>query len=110
MISRKKYWLSALLIIVVAASSFVQLTKNKNWTIEKYYSQKLNWSDCYSGFECATFLVPVDYEKIDNKNFKLKILRHRASENKNRIGTLVVNPGGPGGSATDYAFNAESRV
>jgi pimeloyl-ACP methyl ester carboxylesterase len=109
-ISRKKYWLSALLIIVVAASSVVQLTKNKNWTIEKYYSQKLNWSDCYSGFECATFLVPVDYEKIDSQNFKLKTLRHLASDNKNRIGTLVVNPGGPGGSATDYAFNAESIV
>ena len=110
MISRKKYWLSALLIIVVATSSFIQITKNKNWTIEKYYSQKLNWNDCYSGFECATFLVPVDYEKIDNQNFKLKLLRHRASNNKNRIGTLVVNPGGPGGSATDYAFNAESIV
>ena len=108
--SKKKYWLSALLIIVIASASFVQITKNKSWTLAKYYSQKLNWNECYNNFECATLEVPVDYEKIDNQNFKLKVLRHKASDNKNRIGALVVNPGGPGGSATDYAFNALSIV
>lgn len=110
MISRNKFWLSTLLVISVVLLGFIQITKPKTWTLEKYYAQNLDWKDCYNGFECATFKVPVDYEKITGQSFNLKVLRHRATDTKNRLGALLVNPGGPGGSATDYAFNAESIV
>ena len=95
--------------IFFAIGVVIQLTNNysKVWTIKDYKSQELNWRDCYDGFECSSFKVPVDYEKIDNQNFTLRALRHSALDQENKLGSIVVNPGGPGGSATSYAYNAE---
>ncbi len=54
-------------------------------------------------------VVPVDYAKIvPNQSFSLFILRHPATSPTTRLGSLLVNPGGPGGSGVDYAFNWES--
>ena len=101
----------ALAIFFVLGISFLFLNKNsETWTLKDYKSQELNWRDCYDGYQCSSFKVPVDYEKITDQSFNLKVLRHRATDTKNRVGALLVNPGGPGGSATDYAFNAESIV
>lgn len=110
--SRKNTYFSLLLVVALAISGFsaLQITKDNNWTLDKFNSQKLDWQDCYDGFECSTFKVPVDYEKISKQTFTLKVLRHSASDKRNRLGAIFVNPGGPGGSATDYAYNAESIV
>jgi hypothetical protein len=95
--------------IVFALGIAIQLTKNDSdaWTLEDYKSQELNWKDCYDGYECSSFKVPVDYEKVDNHSFTLRVLRHNALDQKNKLGSIVVNPGGPGGSATFYAYNAD---
>ena len=45
----------------------------------------------------------MDYNAIDANTFTLYVSRYLATDKKNRIGTLFVNPGGPGGSAVDYA-------
>ncbi len=96
--------------IVFVFGVVIQLTNNdsKVWTIKDYKSQELNWRECYDGFECSSFKVPVDYEKIDNQNFTLRALRHSALDQENKLGSILVNPGGPGGSAIFYAYNAES--
>jgi pimeloyl-ACP methyl ester carboxylesterase len=97
------------LAIVFVSGVVILLINNdsKTWTLEDYKSQELNWRSCYDGFECSSFKVPVDYTKIDNQSFTLKVLRHNALDQKNKLGSIVVNPGGPGGSATLYAYNAE---
>jgi pimeloyl-ACP methyl ester carboxylesterase len=96
--------------IVFVFGVVIQLTNNdsKVWTIKDYKSQELNWRECYDGFECSSFKVPVDYEKIDNQSFTLRALRHSALDQENKLGSILVNPGGPGGSAIFYAYNAES--
>lgn len=83
-------------------------------TIEKplsdlatYENQKLDWSTCYEDFECADLRVPIDYADLKVGSFKIALLRYKAQDQKNRIGSLIVNPGGPGGSGVDYAYNAE---
>jgi len=72
-----------------------------------YENQKLSWSTCYETFECTDLLVPVDYADLKVGTFKIAVLRYKAQDQKNRIGSLIVNPGGPGGSGVDYAYNAE---
>ena len=72
-----------------------------------YENQKLDWSTCYDNFECTDLLVPIDYADLTVGTFKLAVLRYKAPDQKNRIGSLIVNPGGPGGSGVDYAYNAE---
>lgn len=72
-----------------------------------YENQKLDWASCYDNFECTDLRVPIDYADLTVGTFKLAVLRYKAQDQGNRIGSLIVNPGGPGGSGVDYAYNAE---
>ncbi|MEQ7007656.1 alpha/beta hydrolase [Actinopolymorpha sp. B17G11] len=74
----------------------------------RFYEQRLDWQSCASGesFECATLEVPLDYAEPEGDSIELAVLRVRARDNDNRLGSLVVNPGGPGGSGIEYAAAA----
>jgi pimeloyl-ACP methyl ester carboxylesterase len=61
----------------------------------------IDWSDCGGNSQCASVKVPVDYEKPDGPTMTLSVARVPASGE--RIGSLFVNPGGPGATATDFA-------
>jgi len=76
--------------------------------LRRYYEQKLSWSGCGQGFECARLAVPLDYDKPGGEQIKLSVIRLPARGD--RIGSLVVNPGGPGGSGVEYARSAEFIV
>ena len=101
--------------IAIAATTALLLSAcSSEATIEKplsdlatYENQKLDWSTCYEDFECADLRVPIDYADLTVGSFKIALLRYKAQDQKNRIGSLIVNPGGPGGSGVDYAYNAE---
>lgn len=73
---------------------------------ERFYAQTLTWSDCPGG-QCATLTVPVDYAQPDGATIDLAVLKVPATS-RSRLGSLVVNPGGPGGSGVDYARYAAS--
>ena len=75
--------------------------------LAEYENQKLDWATCYDDFECTDLLVPIDYADLTVGTFEISVLRYKAQDQKNRIGSLIVNPGGPGGSGVDYAYNAE---
>jgi pimeloyl-ACP methyl ester carboxylesterase len=75
--------------------------------LAEYENQKLDWENCYDDFECTDLLVPINYADLSVGTFELSVLRYKAQDPKNRIGSLIVNPGGPGGSGVDYAYNAE---
>ena len=81
---------------------------NSNYNkLNDYYKQELSWSTCYENFQCADLDVPIDYKKISTGTFKISVLRYAAQDPQKRIGSLVINPGGPGASGVDYAYNAE---
>jgi pimeloyl-ACP methyl ester carboxylesterase len=78
---------------------------------------RLQWSDCGDGFQCATASVPLDYDHPNGAKISLALLRRPASDPARRIGSLFVNPGGPGGSGVDFVralgdelFSAEVRA
>jgi pimeloyl-ACP methyl ester carboxylesterase len=54
--------------------------------------------------------VPIDYTNTSLGQFDIAVVRYRDSNQKNRIGSLVINPGGPGVSGVDYALNAQYIV
>jgi pimeloyl-ACP methyl ester carboxylesterase len=60
------------------------------------------WSGCRDGFQCASISVPLDYAAPDKGSVSLRLIRLRASDSGHRIGSLLVNPGGPGVSAVDF--------
>ena len=98
----------------------------------------LRWTACDGGFQCATATVPLDYvhgdgdhhngdhdngdhESDDHDNdrahdrrpngetIELALLRRPADDQAHKIGSIFVNPGGPGGSGVDFlaAFGQE---
>jgi pimeloyl-ACP methyl ester carboxylesterase len=54
-------------------------------------------------YECGKVSVPQDWSKPTGKQFGVALLRARATHQTNRIGSLLVDPGGPGGSGVDLA-------
>jgi pimeloyl-ACP methyl ester carboxylesterase len=78
-------------------------------TLTKFYRQNLSWSDC-GPHQCARLTVPMDYAHPDGATVKLSVLKAAASSPSRRVGSLVVNPGGPGASAVDYAKAADFIV
>lgn len=77
--------------------------------LAKFYTQRLTWTAC-SGGECSKLEVPIDYAKPTGATITLAVLRVPAKNQAQRIGSLVVNPGGPGASGVDYARYANQIV
>ena len=69
----------------------------------------LNWTPCDDGFECATATVPLDYARPRGPSISIALLRLPAADPAHRIGSLFVNPGGPGGSGTE-SVRARART
>lgn len=61
----------------------------------------LQWTDCGGGFQCATAQVPLDYRQPLGQTIFIALIRQSALDPSNRIGSLFINPGGPGGSGVD---------
>ncbi len=74
-----------------------------------FYAQRLQWADC-EGAQCALLRVPVDYAAPEGDTIDIAVVRVAARRSSKRIGALVVNPGGPGGSGVDYARGADFIV
>lgn len=78
--------------------------------LASFARQKLEWSGCRDGFECTTMRVPLDYENPGGEQISLALVRLPAADQKRRVGSLLVNPGGPGGSGVDYAKAARQTI
>ncbi len=70
-----------------------------------YEPTPLEWKSC-NGVECAELVVPYDYFSQPSATFTLKLSRQRALKSSERIGVLLVNPGGPGAPGSSLAQNA----
>lgn len=73
-----------------------------------FYEQSLAWRDCGRN-ECAQLRVPLDYEAPEGAEIEIAVLKVPASRASDRIGALVVNPGGPGGSGVNFAAAGSSQ-
>lgn len=81
---------------------------------------KFNWSPCFEKFvqenfpdvhvdvefECTDFDVPLDYDNgyCGGNMIQLSLVRRLATDTENRLGSLLINPGGPGASGVDFAL------
>ena len=79
--------------------------------LRSFYAQKVRWSSCTDGFQCARIKVPISYaDPLGSGSIWLHVTKRPASTPKNRLGSLLVNPGGPGGSGIEYAQAADMIV
>lgn len=77
--------------------------------LSKYTQQRLSWTECAGGRQCAKLTVPKDYGDLAAGDIQIALARvpHTGTNFK---GSLVVNPGGPGGAGTDFATSVANIV
>ncbi|QXJ21142.1 alpha/beta fold hydrolase [Actinomadura graeca] len=74
--------------------------------VDSVPTPKPAWYKCYGDAECATVRLPLDYDDPKGKTTEIAVLRMKARNAKKRIGSLFVNPGGPGGQGTALAYQS----
>lgn len=75
---------------------------------EDFITQELAWGECDDGLpgaECTTYEVPLDHDDPDGERLEIAVKRFPAKSG-DVIGSLLVNPGGPGGSGYDFVDHA----
>jgi len=85
-------------------------------SLDRYYHQRLDWRSCVlgpddapghdlekAGARCADVTVPLDYSDPGGRTLKIAVSRLAATDTRHRIGTLLFNPGGPGGPGLGHA-------
>ncbi|CDO72512.1 hypothetical protein BN946_scf184980.g53 [Trametes cinnabarina] len=65
-------------------------------------SRDIRWTSCYSDQKCARLLLPLDYDIPDGPATAIALRIIPATDKENYRGTLLLNPGGPGGSGTEF--------
>jgi pimeloyl-ACP methyl ester carboxylesterase len=92
--------------------------------LERFYGQRVAWSACEpfatvrddrtafrtKGVECTRVEVPLDYAKPTGETIRIAMLRRPAEDKGQRIGSLLVNPGGPGASGMVAAASLVDHV
>ncbi|QJU54515.1 alpha/beta hydrolase [Herbiconiux sp. KACC 21604] len=68
--------------------------------LQRFYGQVLEWQPCSGSFLCTTAIAPLDWNDPTGDTIELALIKKPASGGE-RLGSLFVNPGGPGGSAYD---------
>ncbi|MFC5185442.1 alpha/beta hydrolase [Actinomadura harenae] len=68
---------------------------------------KITWKRCADDHsaQCGTLSVPIDRAHPKLGKVKLAVARAKATDPKHRLGTIFVNPGGPGGSSIDFVLD-----
>ena len=92
--------------------------------LDRYYGQALSWGGCTpfarsdldrqlmggAGLQCTRLTVPLDYAKPDGDTITVGVLRKPASKPEARIGSLVINPGGPGAGGMAAAAHLSGQA
>lgn len=93
--------------------------------LDRFYSQALSWGECEpyarndsdrqamagADVQCTRLMVPLDYANPGGDTITLGVLRRPAGDSGARIGSLVINPGGPGaaGMSTAARLGAQAK-
>jgi pimeloyl-ACP methyl ester carboxylesterase len=67
-----------------------------------FVPEPVAWHSCGSRLNCATLKVPLDYANPTGPTIELSLNELPARHSDERIGSLLVNPGGPGGSGLEF--------
>ena len=73
---------------------------------------ELSWTECFRDvgaefgvtFECTNVNVPLDYDRPNGPTIRIAMVRLPATDPDAKLGSIFLNPGGPGGSGVDFAL------
>ncbi len=99
MATRKRWFVVAAAATVAVAATGVTVTATAAETADA-----IDWKPCkgddVAGVECATIEVPLQYAEPNGDTIEIGLAK-RAASGGDSLGTILVDPGGPGGSGVD---------
>jgi pimeloyl-ACP methyl ester carboxylesterase len=112
---------TAMAVIVATVASCTHVTNGRAVLARPRIGQPVEWGPCRvtggggtsviklpGGAECGKLAVPVDYKRPDGDATTLALIRFPATREK--IGSLLINPGGPGESGIEAALGLLQSV
>ncbi len=114
------------LLVLAACTTAAEVTSSKSMALPAPFDRStplpvvdalpaidaVVWGDCdeqEAPWQCASIEVPLDYRRVTELGtVSIAITRRPAADEPHRIGSLVLNPGGPGGSGVDLAWGYAS--
>jgi pimeloyl-ACP methyl ester carboxylesterase len=111
-VSRRATVAAALILIVTACTrgSTSTTTTSPSPSPSPVTQSSILWSDCGGGFQCGSLTVPLDYSNPDKDTISIGLIRKRATDPTRRIGSLLINPGGPGASGIAFLRGSASGL
>ena len=73
--------------------------------LKPFYGQVLKWSRCGSGMQCATAKTPLDWANPATGSIDLALVR-KSTTSAHKLGSLLINPGGPGASGYNFVMDS----
>jgi len=93
------------------SSSSSNTAENPLNTTTDFIVNPIEWKPCDGSanteVECGNIEVPFDYADPDQGSFVLFVKKHNAASPADRIGSMMVNPGGPGFGGSSLADDAQ---
>lgn len=97
--------LSAAVLLAGCVTVADNPAENTEDPLAPYLGQEVQWSDCGAGAECATVMAPLDWDNPGvGEDVSLAVSRHSATGQA--LGSLLVNPGGPGASGYEFVLDS----
>jgi pimeloyl-ACP methyl ester carboxylesterase len=97
-------------VTVVLVDALPTGAATERWPPLPAFDTTITWSDCGAGWECGTLTVPVDWNAPRGETVGLALARLPAHSPEQRIGALLVNPGGPGFGGTGFVRALAARL
>jgi len=71
--------------------------------LDERTASRIDWQPCADapGVQCGSLTVPIDWSQPGKGSVEIALARRPATDPARRIGALLINPGGPGGSGVD---------
>ncbi len=96
--------IATVLLLSACTSGAPQLGKTRSGTTPSPTpaAGTVAWTDCGGGFQCGSVTVPLDYAHPSAGTIDIALNRKPATDQAHRIGSLLINPGGPGASGIQF--------
>lgn len=72
-------------------------------------AQQPDWQKCYESFECARVNAPLDWAEQSGDTIELSLIKRPATGGA-PVGSIFVNPGGPGAPGVEYVAGSYDRL
>ncbi|WP_448608557.1 alpha/beta hydrolase [Geodermatophilus sp. URMC 60] len=114
---RRAAVVSTLIVLVLGTGTGVAAAEGPAGEPTAVPAAPLTWAGCgataeasAAGVECATADLPMDYDEPGGARVQIAVARVPAADPADRIGSLFVNPGGPGGEFVTYLQGAGAGI